>query len=163
MNNKNINDLTLQIMETLVKRNGSLPSVGSLFEDFFSKDIFNWADKNFAASGSNLPSVNLRETDNELEVELAAPGMQKEDFKVEVENNMLIISSEKQQENEDKEDREGYIRREFNYQSFYRSFTLPEYVDEENIEANYRDGILHVTIAKKDDGRRRGPRNIQIQ
>lgn len=150
-------------METLVKRNGSVPSVSTLFEDFFTKDLFNWADKNFATSGSNLPSVNLKETDDHLEVELAAPGLKKEDFKVEVENNMLVISSEKQEEKENKRDREGYIRKEFNYQSFYRSFMLPEYIDEERIEADYTDGVLHVIIPKREGGERMQTKRIDIR
>ena len=89
--------LKLKLMETLVKRNGGLfPSVNTFFDDFLStKDIFDWSDKNFTAIGSNLPSVNLKETDDKLEVDMAVPGMKKEDFKVEIDNNMLTISSEK--------------------------------------------------------------------
>lgn len=81
-------------METLIKRNGFLPSVNTLFDDIFSKDVFDWTDKNFSSNGSNLPSVNLKETENKLEVELAASGLKKEDFKIEIDNNMLMISSE---------------------------------------------------------------------
>lgn len=136
-------------METLVKRNGFFPSVNTLFDDIFSKDVFDWTDKNFSSNGSNLPSVNLKETENKLEVELAAPGLKKEDFKIEIDNNMLMISSEKKEEKEETRKKDNYVRKEFNYQSFYRSFSLPEYIDESKVEASYKDGILHVEIAKK--------------
>ena len=135
-------------METLVKRKSLLPLIptNNLIEDLFSRDIFDWTDKNFSSIGSNLPSVNLKETDNKLQVELAAPGMKKEDFKVEIDNNMLLISSEKQEEKEESRKKDNYIRKEFNYQSFFRSFALPEYIDENKIQANYKDGILHVEL-----------------
>lgn len=155
-------------METLVKRNGLFPTMGSksvnsFFDDFITKDLFDWTDKNFAELGSNLPSVNLKETDTHIEVELAAPGMKKEDFKVEIENDVLIISSEKEEEKEETRKKDNYIRKEFNYQSFFRSFSLPEYIDESKIEANYKDGILHVNIAKKEGGKRKTTKRIAIK
>jgi HSP20 family protein len=150
-------------METLVKRNGLVPAVSTLFDDFFSKDVFNWGDKNYATLGTNLPSVNLKETDTKLEVELAAPGLKREDFKVEIENNMLVISSEKQEEKKEEKKEEGFVRKEFNYQSFYRSFILPDYIDENKIDATYKDGILHVVIAKKDGGKKKPIKTISIK
>ena len=158
-------------MDKLVKRNslsplansGLFPSVNTFFDDFVSRDLFDWADKNFTSIGSNLPSVNLKETDDKLEVDLAAPGMKKEDFKVEIDNNMLIISSEKKEEKEETRKKDNYIRKEFNYQSFYRSFSLPEYIDEDKVEANYKDGILHISIAKKENGKKKELKNIAIK
>lgn len=150
-------------METLVKRNGFVPSVNTLFDDIFTRDIFDWTDKNFSTIGSNLPSVNLKETDNKLEVELAAPGMKKEDFKVEIDNNMLMISSEKQEEKKEERTKDNYLRKEFNYQSFYRSFYLPEYIDESKVEARYKDGILHVEIAKKESTKKLANKTIAIK
>lgn len=155
-------------MKKLVERGGLFPSlvntsVSTLFDDFFSKDIFDWADKNFSAIGSNLPSVNLKETDTEFEVDLAAPGMKKEDFKIEIDNNMLMISSEKKEEKEEKRKKDNYVRKEFNYESFFRSFYLPEYVDENKIKASYKDGILHVTIAKKEGSRKKTTKTIAIK
>lgn len=150
-------------MGTLVKRNSSFPTVNTLFDDFFSKDVFDWSDKNFATIGSNLPSVNLKETDNKLEVDLAAPGMKKEDFKVEIDNNMLMISSERKEEKEETRKKDNYVRKEFNYQSFCRTFTLPEYVDESKVEASYKDGILHIDIAKKESGKRKAHQTIAIK
>ena len=150
-------------MGTLVKRNSSFPTVNTLFDDFFSKDVFDWSDKNFTAIGSNLPSVNLKETDNKLEVDLAAPGMKKEDFKVEIDNNMLMISSERKEEKEETRKKDNYVRKEFNYQSFCRTFTLPEYIDESKVEASYKDGILHIDITKKENGKKKAHQTIAIK
>lgn len=155
-------------MKTLVKRNGLFPSMGSksvnsFFDDFITKDLFDWTDKNFASLGSNLPSVNLKETDTNIEIELAAPGMKKEDFKVEIENDMLMISSEKEEEKEEVGKKDNYIRKEFNYQSFCRTFSLPDTANENKIEANYKDGILHVVIEKKEGNPKRALKNIPIQ
>ena len=134
-----------------------------IFDDLFTKDVFDWTDRNFSSIGSNLPSVNLKETDDLLKIELAAPGMKKEDFKVEIDNNTLLISSEKEEEKEETRKKDNYIRKEFNYQSFFRSFSLPEYIDESKIEANYKDGILHVNIAKKEGGKRKTTKRIAIK
>ncbi|TDE02737.1 Hsp20/alpha crystallin family protein [Flavobacterium sandaracinum] len=150
-------------METLVKRNGFFPSVNTLFDDIFSKEVFDWTDKNFSSIGTNLPSVNLKETENKLEVELAAPGLKKEDFKIEIDNNMLMISSEKKEEKEETRKKDNYVRKEFNYQSFCRSFSLPEYIDENKIEASYKDGILHVEIGKKDGVMKKKHKTITIK
>jgi HSP20 family protein len=113
--------------------------------------------------GSNLPSVNLKETDTEIEVELAAPGMKREDFKVEIDHNIQMISSEKEEEKEETNKKENYIRREFNFQSFSRTFSLPETIDENKIEANYKDGILHVVVGKKDGVQKRTLKSIPIK
>lgn len=155
-------------METLVKRDGLFPSLVSrplnnFFDDFIVKDLFDWSDRNFAALGTNLPSVNLKETDTKLEVELAAPGMKRDDFKVEIDNNILLISSEKEEETEEVRKKENYVRKEFNYQSFCRTFSLPETVDENKIEASYKDGILHVAIAKKESAKRKTLKSIPIK
>jgi HSP20 family protein len=155
-------------METLVKRDGLFPSligksVNNFFDDFLTKDLFDWTDRNFATLGSNLPSVNLKETDTQLEIEMAAPGMKREDFKVEIDNNTLMISSEKEEEKEETRKKDNYVRKEFNYQSFFRSFYLPENVNENKIEATYKDGILHVTIAKKPGSEKKLLKNIPIK
>jgi HSP20 family protein len=153
-------------MKTLVKKDSFFPtlegkSMNNFFDDFITKDLFDWTDRNFAALGSNLPSVNLKETDTKIEVELAAPGMKREDFKVAVDNDILMISSEKEEEKEEK--KENYIRREFNYQAFNRTFSLPDTIDENKIEANYKDGILHVVVAKKEGAKKRALKTIPIK
>jgi HSP20 family protein len=150
-------------METLVKRNGLFPAVNTLMDDFFTRDVFDWTDKNFSAIGSSLPSANLKETDNRLEVELAAPGMKKDDFKVEIENNLLKISSEKEEEFEETRKKDNYVRKEFSYHSFYRSFYLPETVDENKVQANYKDGVLHVVIDKKEGNKKSITKRIDVK
>ena len=150
-------------METLVKRNGSFPMVNTFLDEFFSRDLFDWTDKNFTALGSNLPSANLKETDTQLEVELAAPGMKKEDFKVEIENHILKISSEKEEEHEEKRKKDNYVRKEFSYHSFYRSFYLPESIDESKINANYKDGVLYVKNEKKEGSKKMVTKRIDVK
>ena len=155
-------------MKTLVKKDSFFPtlegkSMNNFFDDFITKDLFDWTDRNFAALGSNLPSVNLKETDTKIEVELAAPGMKREDFKVAVDNDILMISSEKEDEKEVVRKKDNYIRREFNYQSFSRTFSLPETIDESKIEANYKDGILHVVVPKKEGAKKRALKTIPIK
>lgn len=155
-------------MKTLVKKDGLFPSlesksINNFFDDFITKDLFDWTDRNFAALGSNLPSVNLKESDKKIEVELAAPGMKREDFKVEIDNDILRISSEKEEKKEEVCKKENYTRREFNYQSFSRTFSLPDTIDENKIEANYKDGILHVVIDKKEGTQKRTLKSIPIK
>ena len=135
---------------TLIKRNPNTPAFVNLFDDFFAKDMFNWNDKNFAEFGNTLPSVNVKETNQNFDIELAVPGMKKEDFKISLDRNILTIFSEVKTETEQKDETTKYTRREFNYNSFSRSFTLPsQVVDSEKIEANYTDGILKIMIPKK--------------
>jgi len=94
-----------------------------------------------------IPAVNVSETEKEYEIEMAVPGMTKNDFKVKVEDGVLSISSEKKEEKEDK--KKNYTRREFSYRSFDRSFTLPENATSDDVKAKYEDGILKLSIGKK--------------
>jgi HSP20 family protein len=150
---------------SLIKRNRNLfPSFSRFWDedDFFSRRFMNWGLSNFSDEGSTMPAVNIRETDNSYEVEMAAPGMKKEDFKIELENNMLTISSEKTEEHEE-DGKEKYSRREYSYQSFQRSFNLPkEVVDEDKIEAHYKDVILQLTIPKKEQVKQKPPKKIEV-
>lgn len=136
---------------TLTKRNGNVPaSLPGLLDDFFTRDLFDWGTSNFSGGGTTLPAVNVKETSDSFEVEMAAPGMNKDDFKVELNNNVLTISSEQKQEHEEKEG-EKYSRKEFSYQSFQRSFHLSkEAVDADNIQAKYENGVLRLQIPKPD-------------
>ena len=148
---------------TLANRNGSmLHQLPMLFDDFFNRDLFNWNASNFSDTNTTVPAVNIRETNDNYEVEVAAPGMNKEDFKVELDGNMLTISSEKQRQDEDKQEGRFY-RREFSYQSFQRTFNLKkEVVDIDKIEAKYENGLLHLVIPKKEEAKQKPPRLIQI-
>ena len=148
---------------TILKRNGNQQSqVPHLFDDFFNRDIFNWGLSNYSDTNTTIPAVNIKETADNYEVQVAAPGMTKSDFNVELEGNTLTISSEKQSENEQNQDFR-YTTKEFSYQSFSRTFTLQkEVVDTEKIRATYENGLLNLTIPKKEEARKKGPRRIEI-
>jgi HSP20 family protein len=147
---------------TLIKNHRSaFPAFPALFDDLFSRELLNWGNSNFSSTATTVPLVNIRETTDNFEVEMAAPGMEKKDFKVTLEGNTLTISSQK--ETEDVEKEEGYSRREFSYQSFMRSFILPrDVVKAEEIIARYDNGMLLLTIPKQEHAKRKGPRMIEI-
>ncbi|HEX2920686.1 MAG TPA: Hsp20/alpha crystallin family protein [Bacteroidales bacterium] len=124
-----------------ITRRNFRPFFPSLFDDDF-----------FTASTSrpsSLPAVNIREDDKNYFLELAVPGIDKKDLKIDIDEDVLTISSEKQNENEEKT--EGYTRKEFSYTSFVRSFYIPENVNKENINANYKEGILTVSFPKEEE------------
>lgn len=150
-------------MKTLVRQNATLfPSLPSLLEDFFNRD---WADSTLANQNSSatLPAVNVRETNETYIIEVAAPGMKRDEFKVELDNHVLTISSQREEKHEEHNENENYTRREFNYQSFQRSFTLPENrVVGEKISARYVDGILHITVPKNDEAKVKPVKQITI-
>lgn len=148
---------------TLTKRNGNLLSpLPLLFDDFFNRDLFQWKNDHFSDTNTSIPAVNIKETPEHYEVEMAAPGMEKSDFKVELNGNELIISSEKSQSKTDNEE-EKYFRKEFSYQSFQRTFALhKDVVDIDKIEAKYENGLLHLLIPKKEEAKQKPPRLIQI-
>ncbi|GAA4511494.1 MULTISPECIES: Hsp20/alpha crystallin family protein [Sphingobacterium] len=119
------------------------PFINSIFDNLFNDSFI--TDRLV----TRIPAVNITETEREFLVELAAPGLQKSDFKINVDKNIISISVEKSEERttEDK----LYSKKEFSYNSFTRSFTLPEIVDHNNIEATYENGILKVKIGKKEE------------
>ena len=107
-----------------------------------------------------MPSVNIHETDKEYKIEMAAPGLEKKDFKLELNNGILSISSEKKQES--KEEKKNYSRREYSYTSFSRSFTLPDNCVAEKIDAKYENGILDITLPKKEVTISKPSREIKV-
>ncbi len=133
----------------------------ALFDRFFENDLFDWSNRHFSSTETTLPSVNIKESPEEFEVELAAPGFVKTDFNIELNHDMLTISSEKKLENETKEDQQ-FARREFSYQSFSRSFTLPNSADADKIKARYDNGILRVSIPKKEEAKPKPSKQIAI-
>lgn len=144
---------------TLV-RTSDYPSFSSLFDDFFNTEFGDWKRQNFSSTQTTLPKVNIKEDNDGFAVEMAAPGMAKDDFNIKLDNNLLTISSEKKEEN--KNENEKYSRREFSYQSFQRSFTLPDTADEEKISASYENGILRVGIPKKEEAKPKPAKTISI-
>ena len=122
-----------------------MPWYDTMFTDLLGTDRLLTND--FFLENKWVPAMNVKETDKRFEIEIAAPGFTKEDFKVSIENGVLRIEAENKDEMEKKED--DYTRREFNYNSFYRSFTLPENVNEdEMIDATYKRGILKLVLNK---------------
>lgn len=116
----------------------NFPTVFNLMDRFFQDDIMN--------TPQFRPAVNIRETENAFQLELLAPGLQKSDIQVQIDQHLLTVSFEKKQENEEK--KEHFIRREFSTKSFKRTFTLNEKIDTENIQATYEQGILLITLPK---------------
>lgn len=135
-------------MATLVKRRrvDGPALTRSFFPDLFDLDRFFDIDFPAFAPQSQVPMVNIKEEKDQFVLEVAAPGMQKSDFELEVDNRLLTISYEKKEET--KEEEESYTRREYNYSSFSRSFNLPEYVEEKKIAATYENGMLRVALPK---------------
>lgn len=129
-------------MNTLSRRNQDL--FGGLLENFWNDTpLFKQDFKN----QFSVPAVNIKNNENEFEIEVAAPGLEKEDFNIEVEENTLKLSVNKSSEVEEKE--ENFTRKEFNYFNFQRSFTLPKnLIETEKVAANYQDGILKITLPK---------------
>ena len=134
-------------MSTPAKRNGSFWP--KMVQDFFgAENPFDFDEKFwFPEKSIEIPSANVIENDNEFKLELAAPGFDKKDFKVEIQEGMLNISAEKEHKSEEK--KENYRKKEFSYSSIRRSFALPENVKDENIDAKYENGILKIVLPKK--------------
>jgi HSP20 family protein len=145
---------------SLVKRNEAFPAWSNLFSDFFDRNWLDWSNRNFSLTNTTLPSVNIKESNESFDVEVAAPGLSKEDFRIELNNDLLTISSEKKDEKTEEESH--YTSREFSYQSFSRSFSLPGSIERENISAKYENGILFITIPKKEEARSKPVRQIEI-
>ena len=138
------------------------PSFPSFFNRFIEGDMMDWSNSNFAGTNSTLPAVNIKENENEFEIEVAAPGMKKSDFKVNFDNGRLTISTEVSEEKKEGKD-DNYTRREYSYRSFQRSFTIPENVVEgEKIQASYADGILHIHLPKREEVKPKPAREIKI-
>lgn len=144
-------------MNTLMKRSGFLPST-PFFDDFLSRDLFNWSGWN--NNSGTVPQVNILETNDDFQVEMAAPGMKKNDFHVELDNDMLTIWSELEDQNSTGD--QVYTRREFNYHAFKRSFYLPNTVEVDNIRATYKNGLLNLVIPKKEEAKKKPVKTIDI-
>ena len=134
----------------------------SVFDDFF-KPWNEWFD----GGGSmwnrmmKIPAVNITENKDNFEVALAAPGLKKEDFTIDMDGNLLTISSEKEETKEEKDQK--YTRKEYNYSTFSRTFTLPEEVVKEKIEAKYENGVLHLVMPKKEEAKKQAARHITVK
>lgn len=135
------------------------PSISNLFDDLFNTESGNWRRRNYSSTETTLPKVNIKENESGFEVEIAAPGMKKEDFNIMLDKDILTISSEK---NEETDESSIYLRKEFDYQSFQREFTLPDTADGEKIKGAYKNGILTITIPKKEEAKPKPAKTISI-
>lgn len=143
--------------------NNAFPSLPSLFDRFFDGELMDWNRSNYSETNSTLPAVNVKENDNEFLIDVAAPGLKKDDFNVNYDNGRLSISAEKKNEIEEKEG-EKVTRHEFSYQSFQRSFTVAETtIDAEKIAANYDSGILHIKLPKREEVKPKPAKEIKIK
>jgi HSP20 family protein len=151
-------------MKTLIRTNGNyFPALPSLIEDFFNRDLVDSSTFNWRSNDGTMPAVNISETNDDYRIEVAAPGMKRESFKVELDNNVLTIASHVDSETESKDEKKDYTRREFNYQSFQRSFSIPESkVMGDKITARYTDGILYITVPKKEEAKVKPARQITV-
>lgn len=139
---------------SVIKRNDIL--FPSLLNEIFKPDWFGGMEN----MRTNVPAVNIKENEKDFQLELSVPGRAKEDFTIEIDDNILSISSEVKSENE--VEKNNYTRREFAFSSFKRSFTLPESVDGEKINANYENGILTFTLPKKEEALPKPKRMIEL-
>lgn len=145
---------------SLIKRNEAnwLPSV---FDDMFKTDWLG-GTTNVNSIGTSIPAVNIMESDDNFMVSVAAPGKTREDFTIELDNDILTISSEEKKENETTEKNGRFTRKEFNYTNFKRAFSLPETIDSEKISAAYNSGVLEIMLPKKEEAKVQPKRMIEI-
>lgn len=145
---------------SLVKRTDEnwLPNI---FDDMFKTDWFG-GTTNVNSIGTSIPAVNIQENEDGFSVEVAAPGKAKEDFNIELDNEVMTISAQAKKENETKEENGRYTRREFSYATFKRAFTLPDSVDNSKIAASYENGVLLISIPKKEEAKVQPKRLIEI-
>lgn len=141
------------MLATIRRQNPLLPA----FNDFFGDSFLNDSDWNTS------PAVNIAENKEAFRIEVAAPGLSKEDFKINVEKRVLEIASEKESTKEENKENERYHRKEFLYTRFKRTFSLPTYTDTDKVTATYKEGILCVTVPKKDEAKEKPVRVIDIE
>jgi HSP20 family protein len=134
-------------MSDIIRRNQNQSLALDPWRDFFDLNNF-WSSRWPGFSEKSLPAVNIAENENEYGLEVVAPGFDKEDFRIDVDEDILTISAETKQT--DSENRKDYRRREYSSNSFTRSFRLPDNSKDDSISASYKDGILHITIPKSE-------------
>ena len=142
--------------KALVKLGERMPSV---FNDFF-KPWNEWFDNSSLDLTMNVPAVNITEQKDQYVVSLAAPGLKKDDFKIDVDGNMLTLSSEKEENKEEKDKK--FTRKEYSYSSFSRCFTLPEEIKQEKIEAKYENGILKISLPRTEAANKPSAKHIAV-
>ena len=146
----------------LIRWNNAFPAkspLTTLFDEFFNTSIADIVGSDFT---TNQPSVNITEEDDKFVLELAVPGLNKENFSVEIDKDQLIVSAEQKSENAETEEGK-FTRREFNFSSFKRSFYLPKTVDKTSVDASYNDGLLAISLSKTEEAKEKEPTVIEIK
>jgi HSP20 family protein len=146
------------LAKTNSNRTSNLP-IWSVIDELFNRELPSVFSQNFN-TGISLPMVNIKETPDSYLVEMAVPGLNKSDFNIELDNQVLSISTETEEQNENKE--VNFTRHEFGYSSFKRTFTLPETVDDGKINAKYDKGILSIQLPKREEAKQKPVRSIKI-
>lgn len=144
----------MKLVSYFPRRESNVPSIFDAMEE-----LFNDMPTLFGNRMLTVPAVNIVELDDEYRLEMAAPGLDKKDFEIKIDNDVLTISARKEQKEEEKG---KYTRREFGYFEFARSFTLPETVDPANIKARYENGVLYVSLPKKPEAKPQPVRTIKV-
>ncbi|MBD2705645.1 Hsp20 family protein [Spirosoma sp. BT702] len=146
--------------------NGQLPS---LLDEFMGRDMDelfnfnrNWPGITRSQVGTLVPAVNIKEDTEGYQIDVAAPGLKKEHFKLSLHNGKLTVSTQQQDQQEEKNERGYYTKQEFSYHAFSRSFWLPDSCNQDQIQARYEDGILHIVLPKKEEAKPKAPTQIQI-
>lgn len=142
-------------MLPMLRKHSYLPSFA---DEFFGKDFLSNLVEN--QCGYSMPAVNVIETKDSFRIEVAAPGLSKEDFKIDIHNNLLTISSEKEEKKEENSDK--IMRREFSYCSFKRAFSLPDLIEHDKIAASHTNGVLNIEIPKREEAKEKPARQISI-
>ena len=140
------------MLPTIAKRSFRPFYLGNIFDDDFFPGL--------PSNSGSMPAVNIREDEKRFLLDLAVPGIDRKDLKIDINEDILTIASETR--NESEENKDGYKRKEFSYSSFCRSFQIPENVNKEKIDASYKDGILSVTLPKFEEEKSRISRQIKI-
>ncbi len=133
--------------------------VPAYWDDFFNDRVF--GNNNNVQRKNTSPAVNIIEADNDFKIEVAVPGLSRNDFNIEVEDDVLTLSSVAKEEKEEK--MPNYTRREFNFSSFKRSFQLPETIDQDKIQASHKEGVLTITLVKKEEEVQKAPKQIVVK
>ena len=148
-------------MTTLKLRNSNptnrfnrFPQASDLFSDFFNTAT------NYDINKTEVPAVNILENDESFKLEVAAPGLTRENFKISVDNDIITIIGEKKSESNDQN--EKFTRKEFSFTSFQRSFSLPDFIDVDAIGATYEDGLMKIVLPKKEEAKQKGPKEIKV-
>ena len=137
------------------------PWFPTMFDEFFNMPLLSGKGTDFQRVGCEVPAVNIHDIKDEFFLEMAVPGLKKEDFILHLEHGVLSVSSEKESKTE--ETNENITKREFNYSSFKRSFTLPDTVESEKINAEYKNGILKIHLPKRKEAEVQASKQIKIQ